>query len=533
MITMAVRYRRNKLNTFFLCLIGVGLMQTIGLNKRMIMEAITQDDDPWSSFYAPVVAESCLPTFLQPFTSTLRRSDFVELDHCPLHSLNWTKFRSWADSIVESNLSKLTIAKVNNASLQVSDLKEEWTMELLEMYATHSGLCRFEDYHPRIPRKASIQGAGLKLQTVVKNTPVPPKQTRIVFSIVAYKDSTHLRRLIEAIHLPHHLIIIHLEQMQSDDTYISQVEAIAADYSNVAVVQFGTIIYKTDSISRVTLQLMSWVVKELKLEFDYFAALGGAVYPLFGALELSQHLYASQENVWLGEATLKGGRVQTSQSHLLWKHRLLTTSTKIAVRAGALFQDTVPEWMDRALQHKSNSGNQAMFSFSTIERMLNSSKVLHIFALAKYSCCCCVEGKSHCLVAEKYFRLVACTKYYYVFTRSERTWIAAMHAIGLLEEARKNTNMFQLWGGADNRCTGSMSNAILDLNETRCFRNESPNQEDAMYFWGNSTWDRVTHAKRQGIMFARKFSSSHHGSVQLLEKIQSELHVPSRTSESD
>jgi hypothetical protein len=421
MITMAVRYRRNKLNTFFLCLIGVGLMQTIGLNKRMIMEAITQDDDPWSSFYAPVVAESCLPTFLQPFTSTLRRSDFVELDHCHLHSLNWTKFRSWADSIVESNLSKLTIAKVNNASLQVSDLKEEWTMELLEMYATHSGLCHFEDYHPRIQRKASIQAAGLKLQTVVKNTPVPPKQTRIVFSIVAYKDSTHLRRLIEAIHLPHHLIIIHLEQIQSDDSYISQVEAIAADYSNVVVVQFGTVIYKTDSISRVTLQLMSWVVKELKLEFDYFVALGGAVYPLFGALELSQHLYVSQENVWLGEATLKGGRVQSSQSHLLWKHRLLTTSTKIAVRAGALFQDAVPDWMDRALQHKSNSGNQAMFSFSTIERMLNSKKVLHIFALAKYSCCCCVEGKSHCLLAEKSFPLVVFTKYHYVCFHPSRT----------------------------------------------------------------------------------------------------------------
>jgi hypothetical protein len=37
----------------------------------MIMEAITQDDDPCSSFYAPVVTESCLPTFLHPFSSTL------------------------------------------------------------------------------------------------------------------------------------------------------------------------------------------------------------------------------------------------------------------------------------------------------------------------------------------------------------------------------------------------------------------------------------------------------------------------------
>lgn len=368
------------------------LVQTISLNQRTIKEAIAQDVDHPND--APVAAESSLPENLQPYTRTLQQSDFVELEHCKLHAINWTEFQSWADSIVESSLSKRVIAEVNHTSVTVSELKDEWTMELLELYAMHSGLCQFEDYQPRIRSTASIKEAGWKLQRVVKKVPLPPKQSRIVFSIVAYKDSAHLRRLIEAIHLPQHLIIIHLEQ-GADVSFIRQVEEISTDYSNVVNVQFGTIIYKTDSISRVTLILMHWVVNKLKLEFDYFASLGGAVYPLFGALELSQHLYASQGNVWLGEAMLKGSRVQQSQSHLLWKQRLIGTSTKIAVRTGKLFQDPVPDWMDQALQHKSNSGNQAMFSFSTIARMLESPKVLNIFALAKYSCCCCVEGKLH------------------------------------------------------------------------------------------------------------------------------------------
>eukprot|EP00980_Cylindrotheca_fusiformis_P023152 scaffold10199_cov146-Cylindrotheca_fusiformis.AAC.9 len=487
---------RRRLKFFFLCWITVSLLSILMLNRRMMrMMKETNDEHATpleSSFFNPMAVKSSLPAYLEPFANAYENSDFVELDHCRLDSLNWTEFRSWVDPIVETALISNARTKTE---LDSSKLKEEWTMELLELHAMHSGLCDFEFYHPRIRQMtSSIREAGLTLRQIVETVPVPPKQCRILFSIVAYKDSAHLGRLIEAIYLPQHLIIVHLEEQQArDDSFIEEVEAIASNYSNVAVVQFGTIIYKTDSISRVTLQLMYWATKELKLDFDYFAALGGAVYPLFGGLELSQHLYASQgKKVWLGEATMKGSRVQSSQSHLLWKQRLLATSTKVAVRAGKLFQDPVPDWMDHAMQHKSNSGNQAIFSFSAIDMMLTNPKVLNIFALAKYSCCCCVE---------------------------ERTWIAAMYLIGLLDEARENVNMFQLWGGANNRCIGSMNNAILDQNETRCFRNESPNKED-MYFWGNRTWDHLLQAKQKGLMFARKFSSIHPGSLKLLERIR-------------
>ena len=208
---------------------------------------------------------------------------------------------------------------------------------------------------------------------------------------------------------------------------------------------------------------------------------------------------------------MKGRRVHVSQSYLLWKKRLHTTSSKLSVRAGFLFNDTVPDWLDDVMKHKSNSGDQAMFSHSVVRRMLNNRHVLQLFAMAKYACCCCVE---------------------------ERTWIAAMDLIGHLQEAKARTNMYQLWGGERNRCVGSMNNAILDMNDTRCFRDESlsldhvdgstttnNNNNNNIYIWGNSTWASLIRAKERGTLFARKFDSNHAGSVELLEKIKNEMHA--------
>ena len=443
--------------------------------------------------------QATLPSFLDKYGSTLYRSDFVELDHCNLTTVNWENFTNWALPIVEKNKPTKALQEERYRHLE-EFLTQEHLLELLEMHATHSGLCNFQEYRPTItPKTKSITEAGEKLQSAAKKFNTPEEEVCIVYSIVAYRDAKHLKRLIEAIHLPQHLIIIHLEQTDGDnEDYIQQVKTITNAYSNVVIVNFGTIIYKSDSVSRITLQLMNWVVNELKLEFDYFATLGGAVYPLFGAKELSRYLYTSKGNVWLGEATMKGAIIQESQSHLLWKKRLLTTSSKIGIKAGRLFNDTVPDWMDSAMQHKGNSGNQAMFSYSIIRQMLESPRVLQMFAMAKYACCCCVE---------------------------ERTWIAAMDMIGHLDEAKSNTNMFQLWGGKMGRCVATMQNAVLDLNETRCFRDENPITEN-LYFWGNSTWDHLVRAKERGILFARKFDSGHDGSVELLEKIESELHAP-------
>jgi hypothetical protein len=341
--------------------------------------------------------------------------------------------------------------------------------------------------------------AGIQLQKVVQTVPTPAQHARIVFTIVAYQDAPQLRRLVEAIHMPHHLIVIHLEQAQAqrDDEFFKEMSDIASSYSNVVIVQFGTVIYKTDSVSRINLQLMNWVVNDLKLDYDYHITLGGAVYPLYGASELARHLYSSRgRSVWLGEMTHKGMRVHHPQWGVLWKKRVMTTGLKVEGRLKFIFGNTVPTWMDAVLQHKTNSGNQATFSMTTVKRMLENQQIQNIFALAKYGCCCCIE---------------------------ERTWVAAMDILGLLDEAKENRNMFQLWGGDPNRCIGTISNAVLDMNETRCFRNESPGHKD-LYVWGNSTWENLVQAKQQGVLFARKFHSNHTGSVHLMEQIRRVLH---------
>lgn len=458
---------------------------------------------------------SSFPKILESeYLDVLQRSDFVELDHCDLRSINWTEFKSWSSS---------TIEKIKPLR-STSDLEKEWALQLLEMRVSHSGLCDFNRYRPRIKQNAAIVQAGLQLQNAVKQHPVPFHQVRTVFSIVAYKDSTHLRRLIEAIYLPHNLIIVHLEQSQSDDSFSFQVQEIAADYHNVVLLQFGTIIYKSDSISRITLQIMFWVVMDLNIEFDYFASLGGAVYPLYGALELSHHLYATNASVFLGEATMKGNRVDTSQVHLLWQKRLVTTATKDSTRAGVLFKKAPPNWMDRAMHYKSNSGNQAVFSYSTVRSILQNRKALNIFALAKYSCCCCVEGEPRTVyLLEHHFLCYVDSHATFLLLLSERTWIGVMDILGLLEEARNRTCMFQLWGGALDKCEGSMQNAVLDMNETRCFRVESLEKEN-LYFWGNETWDNIVQSKQNGLLFTRKFDSNSIGSFQLLEKIRTNLH---------
>jgi hypothetical protein len=98
-----------------------------------------------------------------------------------------------------------------------------------------------------------------------------------------------------------------------------------------------------------------------------------------------------------------------------------------------------------------------------------------------------------------------------------------MDVLGLLEEAKERRSVYQLWGGDSNRCRGTMQNAVLDTDETRCFRLENPDEEE-LYVWGNSTWDNLVKAKRNGVLFARKFHSDHEGSVNLLLDIRRRLH---------
>jgi hypothetical protein len=423
------------------------------------------------------------------------QSDIVELEHCSLTDLNYTHFTEWAEPILNQTWNKLLNSdKKERVQDHATAIQDEWKLELLEMYATHSGWCDFSQYRPTVPSTVPrLTQAASTLQRVVETAPTPLNHARIVFCIVAYQDATHLERLVRAIHMPHHLILIHLEA-STPRAYATQVENIAQNYSNVVILQFGTVIYKTDAVSMINLRIMRWLVEDVGLAYDYHATMGGAAYPLYAASELAQHLYRTNNSVWLGELLHKGQQVHHPQSGILFHKRLISTLHKVERKAGFIFGSKAPEWIDRAMQHKSASGNQAVFSYSTVKRLLENSHVMQVFATAKYGCCCCLE---------------------------ERTWIAALDLIGLLEEAKNHTSTWQTWGGY-NHCRGSMHNAVLSSNTSTCFRLEYPGSD--LYILGNETLTYLEQAKRQGFLFARKFRSDDDASTEFLKEIKTRLH---------
>jgi hypothetical protein len=208
---------------------------------------------------------------------------------------------------------------------------------------------------------------------------------------------------------------------------------------------------------------------------------------------------------------------------------------KLHLRVGNIVPTTLsaPLWLDHAMYHKSTSGNQGVYSYDLVEKLLRNAQTKQLFALAKYGCCCCLE---------------------------ERTWIAALGILGYLGQAKENYSMFQLWGGPATTstvsglenaptttlrttrldwsgCRGGMKNAVLGIDDypQPCYRSEHA------YEYGNETnsgltdktdflingtqiWERLVIAKSRGTLFARKFNSGNESSMQLLQQIVHELH---------
>jgi len=395
----------------------------------------------------------------------------------------------------------------------------EFCLGLLEIFATHSNgeendkICDFEKYSLNIQR-ADLRSAELTLRSVPTSASRMP---RLVFVIVAFQDVDHLEVLIEACHLPHHLIVVHLER-RSPSSFTDNVEKIANKYKNVAVVQFGSIIYQTDSVSTVNYQIMHWLTDELKISYDYLLTLGNAAYPLYGSKELSNYFQTTERNIWLGELGNKQNAGWLSWAYLERKRLIFTAGeqkytqrTKKWKQNG--FDSPIPDYIKRSMTEKTNSGNQAVFSYKVVNKLLLSPQVRELFSMAKYGCCCCLE---------------------------ERTWIAAAHIIGHGKEAMELPSMFQVWGGEPLCGDGSMKNAILNANATLCYRSDDVtkgslserqrgNFEDTSnvensYFRGNKLLEELRLAKERGFLFARKFASGDQSSLELLERIREEIH---------
>mmetsp|Transcript_28567 Transcript_28567/g.61517 ORF Transcript_28567/g.61517 Transcript_28567/m.61517 type:complete len:627 (+) Transcript_28567:133-2013(+) len=465
-------------------------------------------------------------------------SDVVELRHCRLHMINYFKFSSWASVILQDAWPKIERKLRRNAE-EVKGLgrKDDWDDDmyrefcfgLLEIFATHSHgggkngqICEFDKYSLKIQR-GDLLSAELILRNASKSLSSNTNLPRLVFVIVAFQDADHLEALIKACFMPHHLIIVHLER-RSPLSFTKSVRQIEKQYENVAVVQFGSIIYQTDSVSTVNYQIMNWVTEELNISYDYWLTLGNAAYPLLGAEELTNYFLKSTRDIWLGELrnnNNNGGWV--SWAYLERKRLVFTmgeqkyTQRTKKWKQNGLFESPIPDYIKTNMTEKTNSGNQAVFSYKVVKKLIASPQVKELFGIAKYGCCCCLE---------------------------ERTWIAAARIIGHGAEAMEAASMFQVWGGEPKCGNGSMKNALLKPNATICYKSEDltkqfvlerhsrPNDSrrifiddvEHTFFRGDKLLEELRLAKQQGVLFARKFKSSDRESLELIEMIKRNIH---------
>eukprot|EP00540_Astrosyne_radiata_P018684 CAMPEP_0116837848 /NCGR_PEP_ID=MMETSP0418-20121206/8880_1 /TAXON_ID=1158023 /ORGANISM="Astrosyne radiata, Strain 13vi08-1A" /LENGTH=174 /DNA_ID=CAMNT_0004467775 /DNA_START=56 /DNA_END=580 /DNA_ORIENTATION=- len=169
---------------------------------------------------------------------------------------------------------------------------------------------------------------------------------------------------------------------------------------------------------------------------------------------------------------------------------------------------------------KTNSGNQAVYSYQVVKELTSSPQVKELFAIAKYGCCCCLE---------------------------ERTWIAALRMLGYGQEGMQSPSMFQIWGGKV-KCTSSVRNSVLSTQRNMCYmigdattttwdslklsdddlrRNSTTSKYTGkeIFIRGSRVWDALAKAKREGgFLFCRKFDSNLRQSKNLLSMIQRDLH---------
>lgn len=371
-------------------------------------------------------------------------------------------------------------------------MQEEFVLELLEQYAVFHQLCSFRHYRPSVP--PSI-GEYVAPQLERRGAATDVDDFRIVFCISAFQDIPHLLRLIRALSKEADdsaTILVHLERSTSPEFR----RRIETEVPHVVVVQFGTIVYRTDSLSLVNLRILRWITFDLQLNYDYVVFLDGASFPLLGPAEWKTHIV--QQRVWLGELTHNGDKVQQNGlENRLLHQRLISTPYKVNKRLGRHTWDK--EALDNTkiqqnLLHKSTSGNQGAYHRDVVRLLLESDDVMELFALSKYGCCCCLE---------------------------ENNWISALGIIGDAEEALQHTSTFQLWGGKS-ECEGSMSNAVLSLNASLCYRSEDPASE-SLYIHGDSILQELRTARERGFLMARKFRSDNQDSDQIINFIEREL----------
>jgi hypothetical protein len=101
------------------------------------------------------------------------------------------------------------------------------------MFAVASHVCNFSNYHFSIPPQAHLASQQQKIARI--SQPVNrTDQARLMFLISAFDDYENLQELVQVLHLPHHLLVIHLDQSTSTE-FVNQEHTLCDSYTNVVV----------------------------------------------------------------------------------------------------------------------------------------------------------------------------------------------------------------------------------------------------------------------------------------------------------
>jgi len=440
-------------------------------------------------------------------------SDMAYLDHCNFHSLDHDDFVSFDLTMTERPMELWTSYGWSEERIEAAH--QEFTLELLEIYAQSNNICNFANYKPTVPEAAITANVASTFQQIQAVSYDNDAYARLAIVIVAHKDVNHLFQLVDAVHMPQHYVIIHLERRCEVDLE-RDVQIRAQVYDNVMVLKFGSILYKTDLVTTVNLRIMRYLVMDLQLQYDYHITLDGAAYPLYSAHELSAALKHSGRHVFLGEVKHFGRKVDNIEwayNNVLHRFSLSHTFDDGHEKGCQPLKVTRDETklpvgdVKYFLKSKTNSGNTAVYSYDTLQKLLSSSTAMKIHSIHKYGCCHYPE---------------------------ETEWYAMVNSLFLGPEAVQVGSMYQVWQETLNRRGSksiSTSNAVLTSNADTTFiladayRRETGNVK----YNGTDTKEYLQDAKRRGFLFARKFDSSNYESVELRHWIQRELHESKRS----
>jgi len=414
-------------------------------------------------------------------------SDTAYLNHCDLSLVPTKDFLAFRDAIAQELFRK------HGNLLSNVDVDDEITLQTLEMYSRSIQACNFSQYQPSLARyyhteQDEYQKMFKEAKQIVDNLASPPTdEVSNVFLISAFEDFPQLEHLIQSITLPQHLIIIHLER-RADQDFTQHVQKLAESQSNILLMQFGSVVYPSDSLSHIFLDIMRFVTNELDIDYyDYLITLGSTAFPLREAHDMARYLKSNPKRIRLGQMhhpTPKLLALRHAQSFGITLSRGDDDNNKMLITMDDWDQTVanknafLPPRMDEC-NVKTNSGNTAAFPRESVASLLESPDAMAFLSRFKQAGGCCNE---------------------------ELSWGCALSLLGEKEkkEVVETGMMWQAWP-----CNGTMRNSQLRSSEkcVKVYDNGGTNGYPRVVQGNDAMKQEFREARDRGHLFARKFRS--------------------------